>query len=149
MALDGCCFCWLRLGFRYILKRVWFKLFCCLKKDVKGWGQQRVWNKHNKQLKGDKESYITHLINSSREAQEIMDSDSGHSQKTLMKVSSLKTRINEKLSKVKETDKKILNGLEREGSEGELYELLTREDEIVDALTKIDFFLEKPAVNNP
>ena len=78
-----------------------------------------------------------------------MDSDSGHSQKTSMKVSSLKTRINEKLSKVKETDKNFLNGLEREGSEGELYELLTREDEIVDALTKIDFFLEKPAVNNP
>ena len=89
------------------------------------------------------------MINSSREAQEIMDSDSGHSQKTLMKVSSLKTRINEKLSKVKETDKNFLNGLEREGSEGELYELLTREDEIVDVLTKIDFFLEKPAVNNP
>ena len=26
---------------------------------------------------------------------------------------------------------------------------MTREDEIVDVLTKIDFFLEKPAVNNP
>ena len=26
---------------------------------------------------------------------------------------------------------------------------MTREDEIVDVLIKIDFFLEKPAVNNP
>ena len=66
-----------------------------------------------------------------------------------MKVSSLKTRINDKLSKVKKFDEKILNGLEQEDSERELYKILTREDEIVEILTKIDFFLEKPAVDNP
>ena len=66
-----------------------------------------------------------------------------------MKVSSLKTRINVKLSKVKKFDGRFLNGLEQEHSERELYEILTREDKIVDILTKIDFFLEKPAVNNP
>ena len=59
-----------------------------------------------------------------------------------MKVLSLKTRMNNKLSKAKEFDEKILNGLKQEDSEGELYEILTREDEIVDVLTKIDFFLE-------
>ena len=66
-----------------------------------------------------------------------------------MKVSSLKTRINDKLSKVKKFDEKILNGLEQEDSERELYKILTREDEIVEILTKINFFLEKPAVDNP
>ena len=64
-----------------------------------------------------------------------------------MKVSSLKTRINVKLSKVKKFDGRFLNGLEQEDSERELYEILTREDKIVDILTKVDFFLEKPAVN--
>ena len=64
-----------------------------------------------------------------------------------MKVSSLKTRINVKLSKVKKFDGRFLNGLEQEHSERELYEILTREDKIVDILTKVDFFLEKPAVN--
>ena len=59
-----------------------------------------------------------------------------------MKVLSLKTRMNNKLSKAKEFDEKILNGLKQEDSERELYEILTREDEIVDVLTKIDFFLE-------
>ena len=100
-------------------------------------------------LRGTRKVILRHLTNSSRKAQEIIDSDSEHSQKTLMKVSSLKTRINDKLSKVKELDQKILNGLEQEDSERELYEILTRENEIVDVLTKIDFFLEKPAVNNP
>ena len=66
-----------------------------------------------------------------------------------MKVSSLKTRINEKLSKVKELDEKILHGLEQKDSEWELHGILTREDGIVDVLTKIDFFVETPAVNNP
>ena len=55
-------------------------------------------------LRGAMIVILTHLINSSREAQEIIDSDSEHSQKTLMKVSSLKTRINDKLTKVKELD---------------------------------------------
>ena len=59
-----------------------------------------------------------------------------------MKVLNLKTRMNNKLSKAKEFDEKILNGLKQEDSERELYEILTREDEIVDVLTKIDFFLE-------
>ena len=53
-------------------------------------------------LRGTRKVILRHLTNSSREAQEIIDSDSEHSQKTLMKVSSLKTRINDKLSKVKE-----------------------------------------------
>ena len=66
-----------------------------------------------------------------------------------MKVSGLKTCINDKLSKVKGLDEKFLNGLEQEDSEREPYEILTREDEIVDVLTKVDFLLEKPAVNNP
>ena len=59
-----------------------------------------------------------------------------------MKVSSLKARINEKLSKVKEFDeKKKLNWLEHEDSERGLYETLSRKDEIIEILTKIDFFL--------
>ena len=55
---------------------------------------------------------LRHLIDSLREAQEIIDSDTEHSQKTIMKVLGLKTRINDKLNKVKETDEKIFNGLE-------------------------------------
>ena len=45
--------------------------------------------------------------------------------------------------------KKFFNGLDQEDSERELYEILTWEDEIAEVLTKIDFFLEEPAVNNP
>ena len=55
---------------------------------------------------------LRHLIDSLREAQEIIDSDTEHSQKTIMKVLGLKTRINGKLNKVKETAEKIFNGLE-------------------------------------
>ena len=33
--------------------------------------------------------------------------------------------------------------------ERELYEILTREDKIVDILTKVNYFLEKPAISNP
>ena len=76
------------------------------------------------------------MRNSSREVQEIIDSDTEHSQKTLMKVSILKTRINYKLSKVKEFSAKMLNGLEQEDSEKELFEILTREDKIVETLTQ-------------
>ena len=39
------------------------------------------------------------LDNSSREAQEIIDSDAEHCQKTTVKVLSLKTRINDKKQK--------------------------------------------------
>ena len=62
-----------------------------------------------------------------------------------MKISSLKTCINEKLR----NDEKISNKLEQVDNERELYEILTREDGIVDVLTKIDIFLGKPAVTNP
>ena len=55
---------------------------------------------------------LRHLIDSLREAQEIIDSDTEHSQKTIMKVLGLKTRINGKLNKVKETAEKIFNGRE-------------------------------------
>ena len=62
---------------------------------------------------------LRHLIDSSREAQEIIDSDTEHSQKTIMKVLGLKTRINDKLNKVKETDKKNFNGLELKSLRGQ------------------------------
>ena len=84
------------------------------------------------------------MINSScGEVQEIFDSDTEHSQKTLIKVSNLKTRINDKLSKVKEFDEKMLNGLEQEDSERELSEILTREDELVEILTHVLTYILK------
>ena len=58
-------------------------------------------------LRGTRKVVLRHLINNSRATQEIIDSDTEHSQKTIMKVSSLKARINEKLRKVKEFDKKF------------------------------------------
>ena len=48
-----------------------------------------------------------------------------------------------------EIRRKVLNGLKQENNERKLSKILTRKDEIVHVLTKIDFFLEKPAVNNP
>ena len=63
---------------------------------------------------------LRHLIDSSREAQEIIDSDTEHSQKTIMKVLGLNDkRINDKLNKVKETDKKNFNGLELKSLRGQ------------------------------
>lgn len=41
-------------------------------------------------LRGTRKVISRHLINSSREAQEIIDSNTEHFQKTLMKVSNLK-----------------------------------------------------------
>ena len=60
LALAGCYFCWFESGLGYNLKWFQFKLFCCLKKDVKGLGQQCARNgfSRDKRLKGDKESYI-------------------------------------------------------------------------------------------
>ena len=60
-------------------------------------------------LRGTRKVMLRHLINSSLEAQKIIDSDSKHSQKNLMKISSLKTCINEKLR----NDEKISNKLEQ------------------------------------
>ena len=59
---------------------------------------------------------LRHLTNSSREAQEIIDSDTEHSQK-IMKVSSLKTQT--MLSNVKKFNEKNSNGLEQEDRERE------------------------------
>lgn len=45
-----------------------------------------------------------------------------------MEVSSLKTRMNDKLNKVKEFHEQNLNGLEQEDSRREINEILTKED---------------------
>lgn len=42
----------------------------------------------------------------------------------------------------------MLNELEQENSDRELYEILTRADEIVDVLTNYNFFHEKLAFSN-
>ena len=60
-----------------------------------------------------------------------------------MKFSILKKSINYKLSKVKEFGEKMLNGLEQEDSERELFEILTREDEIVETLTRVLTYMLK------
>ena len=44
-------------------------------------------------LRGTKKVVLRHLTNGLHEAQEIIDSDSAHSQKALMKVSSYKWQI--------------------------------------------------------
>ena len=51
-------------------------------------------------LRGTTNLILKHLINSSREVQGIIDSDT----KTIMKVLSLKTRVNDKPKKVEELD---------------------------------------------
>lgn len=57
-----------------------------------------------------------------------------------MEVSSLKTRMNDKLNKVKEFHEKNLNELEQEDSGREINEILTKENKT--------FFFEKSAISN-
>ena len=97
--------------------------------------------------RGTRKVILRHLINSSCQVQGIIYSDNEHSQKTIMKVSILKTPINDKLNKVKEFDENIWTWAR--GQRGRTKWNFDKRGRNCRRFSKNWLFLVKPAISNP
>ena len=98
--------------------------------------------------RGTRKVYLRHTENSSKEVNDILETflpDSNFD--TIIRLNALKTSILNKIDKIKGLDEQLLLQLNEKDSEKELDQILTREDEYLHTISKIDLHLSKPTKN--
>ena len=99
-------------------------------------------------LRGTCKVFFCHIENSSKEVNDILETflpDSNFN--TTIRLNTLKPPILNKIDKIKGLDEQLLLQLNEKDSEKELDQILTREDEYLHTISKIDLHLSKPTKN--
>ena len=94
-------------------------------------------------LKGSKQVYLRHMKNMERNILDEIGAFSCENEGQITKLTGLDKELLEKIDKVKEIDRKILDILPQEKPEKELEDILVLEDLNFELLAKIDRCLKK------
>ena len=95
--------------------------------------------------RGTRRVYLRHISNSSDEVNKIVDTFTTGDFNSIVKLSTLKNSLSTKIEKVKKLDQEIIDLLDDKEAENVLDEIILRDDEHLEILSKINILLSKPA----